>query len=87
MVKRSLKLLFNFSLQDIYLDHFTEKPLVSVVQKKNRDPTISAVTNIHTWFSCPIREGYSLQPYVYWYPEWKWFKAHIDVSCKAIGLI
>ena len=55
MVKRLLKLLFKFTLKDICLDHFIEKTLVSVV-KKDRDPTISAVRNIHTRFSCRIRE-------------------------------
>ena len=43
---------------------FCEKLLVSVVffekkkkrKKKDRDPTISAMTNIHTRFSCLIRE-------------------------------
>ena len=59
MVKLSLLLLFKFTLQDICLANFTEKPLVSVVKKKKKkdlDQPISAVTNIRTRISCLIRE-------------------------------
>ena len=47
------------------MDHFVKKLLVSVTKKvkkkkkkkkKDRDPTISAVTNIHTRFYIQIRE-------------------------------
>ena len=45
---------------NISIDHFCEKHLVSVVnkkkQKKDHDPTIWAVTNIHTRFYIQIHE-------------------------------
>ena len=51
---------------NISINHFCEKLLVSVVKscfscskkkkKKDRDPTISAVTNIHTRFYIQIHE-------------------------------